>query len=177
MEAGIVLLYVLVVLNLPMWLSLFSTWSHCIQEVHGDLVGYFGSFQSRKAISISLPKVVLVVLFGPALAATLTILAAIGYSQGCMSHPQGSLHSVALAAVFGARVGDCVFSHWLLRVYKAPNPGIETTFLYAGEAALIAISIRWGAGEVVVSALAVAVFWLINPIVGLVSIQEKGDEK
>ena len=170
MEAGILLLFVLTH-NLLTCISLANTWLHCLHEVRGDLAGYFDELDSGRTLSLHLPKPVVVLAFGPGLAAVLSLLALIGYDDGGREPLQGTLASVCLAALCGARVGDALLSHWLLAIVKWPNPGLWSTIGYVIEAAMLVIFVNWGTAELVCAALGLLSFWAINPLIGLVSIR------
>lgn len=176
MEVGILILYALVVLRLPMWLSLFCTWLHCGQEVVGNLPSYFeklhNCYRDRDArLVLQLPHPVAVIAFGPGLAVSLSVLALIGYGDMTREPAQASLASIALAALCGARLGDAALSHVLLAFFKRPNPGSSSCVMYVCEGLWISLYISWGAGEIAAALLAVAGFWLVNPVIGLVGLR------
>lgn len=173
MEAGLVLLFVLQVLRVQLLLSWFATVAHAIEELGGDLPAYFTrigaeSVARRPAFVVRVPRWFAVALFGPALASTLLVLALYAYptSPAWAQSPQGTIASVAAAALCGARLGDSVLSHWLLSWFERPNPGLRTTLLYAGEGVMLAVQIHWGIEEAAAFAIAAGSFLAINPVIG-----------
>ncbi len=187
MEAGVIVLYALVVLRLPMWLSMFCTWLHCGQEVVGNLPGYFeklhNCYRDRDArLVLQLPRPVAVIACGPGLAVSLSVLALIGYGDMTREPSQASLASIALAALCGARLGDAALSHVLLAFFKRPNPGLSSSLLYVGEGLWLLLYVTWGGAEICAAVLAVTGFWLVNPVIGVIGLglydgTEHGEER
>lgn len=173
MDAGSLFLFTLTVINLPMWLSILASWLHCFQEVKGGFLSYFLSVSPRyKPVTLKAPRPLLALAFGPVLASTLTILAVVGWSA--LDKPeQGGVQSLALAALCGARIGDSFYSHWFLALHKPGNPGLSTTFLYTMEAGLIFVTVSWGLAELSLLILAAQSFWIINPLIGVITIREE----
>ncbi len=107
-------------------MSALFTLLHVAEELVGDggpLWRYFGAIAGLR-----IPDAIGFVLFTVGLAAALIVVAWLGYVGGS---------ALWLGVLLGARVGDSVFSHWLLVLEWKPNPGIATTVLFAVEVALV----------------------------------------
>lgn len=154
----------LLLLNWLAWwapvLSVAASSVHAIEELaRGPLWSYF-----HRAGGPRIPDAIGFVLFTLGLPLVLTIVAWFAYSNS-YGWPSGALpaNQWAVSLLLGLRIGDTLWSHWLLAaVIREPNPGLWTTPLYVIEAAsLLFVADSWPwvlAG--------VAAFWMVNPVFG-----------
>lgn len=174
MEVAVVFIYLFVVWRLPMIFSIIGTLVHAGEEIRGHLPEYFSELSNRP-FTVTINRSLAYLLFGPALAASLIIASCIGYHDLSREPLQGSVQSIFLALLCGARLGDATLSHALLWFYKAPNPGISSSAMYFLEGAWIMLYIHWGGLEVAAAAATASSFALINPRVGLVGLKLTDD--
>jgi hypothetical protein len=112
----------------------FST-LHIYQEWRGPPAPLWRVFGA--VVGVRLPEKLGFILFTPALLVLLWLLGLVGLAGwlpvlGWVSLP-GAV--CALGAIIGARLSDSIVSHWLLYwLGYRPNPGIQSTPLYVGEA-------------------------------------------
>lgn len=111
-----------------MILSILFSVAHALEETYGEgspLWDYFG-----RIANVKIPEIIGFVSVSILLPIVLSILAIIGYSD--------DRYLWALSLLCGARLGDTIFSHWLLWIigYR-PNPGIFSSVLYVFEVAFL----------------------------------------
>jgi hypothetical protein len=77
------------------------------------------------------------------------------------------------SVLFGARVGDGVFSHWLPWFSgRRPNPGMATTPLYAVESVVLLSVFDLDFGPAVLAALGFAAVWVTGRLTSSVTKEE-----
>lgn len=107
--------------------SCLFTLVHLVSEVHDDggpLWDYFGPLAG-----VVVPDLLGFLTFTAGLGAALFTISCLAWWYE---------HSWALSLLLGLRVGDAVISHWTPQLLgKRPNPGLRSSWLYAGEAILL----------------------------------------
>lgn len=140
--------------------SLVVTLFHVVEELIGEgapLWRYFG-----RIAGIQIPDDVGAIVFAGGLSLTLGIVAILAY---CYEMP------FFLGVLIGARVGDAIFSHWLLWIWYRPNPGLPTTLLFVGEVILILVFNGWG--SIIGIALGMLFFASVIPVLRVWSVLQK----
>jgi hypothetical protein len=144
------------------WLSIGLTVSHATEElVAGPLWQYF-----EKAGGRHVPDGIGFAVFTVGLVLATSVVSWFAY-DGSYAWANGatSQREFVVGLLIGMRIGDTLFSHYLLSlVVPGRNPGIVTTAGYVVEAAVLAHV----AGCDPLGALAgAAVFVFVNPVVGV----------
>ena len=106
--------------------SLLITITHVLEELLGEggpLWKYFGAISE-----VNISDRIGFLLFTIGLTITLGVITAFGYLANS---------EFAISLLLGARIGDSIFSHWVLAFIKRPNPGIYTTLLFVAESIFI----------------------------------------
>lgn len=112
-----------------LFLSLLSSFLHSQEELIGKGGPLWDNF--GRIVGIKLPYPVGYLIFTLGLTATLWAISFCAYLD---------INTFWLSVLCGARLIDCIISHWLLRIIgkSDPNPGLYTTPFYFLEAVWIA---------------------------------------
>ena len=151
------------------WLSIGLTVAHATEElVEGPLWQYFeraGGPHLSDAAGFS--------LFTVGLVAATSIVSWFAY-DGSYAWVNGgdAQRKFAVGLLIGMRMGDTLFSHYLLSlVVPGRNPGIYTTLGYVVEAAVLAHAVGFHPAGAVLGALA---FAAVNPVIGVPALRHVG---